>query len=53
LCKAHAFFPKCLSNHCQSLHHTFSQICTKSDAHSLFHCQIHREIASGQIPNSK
>jgi hypothetical protein len=28
-CTAHAFFPERLSNHCQGLHHTFSEICTK------------------------
>jgi hypothetical protein len=42
-----------LSNHCQGLRRTFSDICTKIDAHSLFLCQIHCEIASGQIHNSK
>jgi hypothetical protein len=31
-CTAHAFFPERLSNHCQGLRHTFSEICTKSDA---------------------
>jgi hypothetical protein len=29
---AHAFFPKCLSNHCQGLCQTFSEICTTFDA---------------------
>jgi hypothetical protein len=32
VCMAHAFFPGCLSNHCQGLRNTFSQICTKFDA---------------------
>jgi hypothetical protein len=27
-CTAHAFFPKCLSYHCQCLHLIFSEICT-------------------------
>jgi hypothetical protein len=35
LCMAHASFPECLSNHCQGLRHTFSEIYTKFDAHSL------------------
>jgi hypothetical protein len=26
-CTAHAFFPECLSNHCQGLHLTFSETC--------------------------
>jgi hypothetical protein len=42
-----------LSNHCQGVCRTFSKICTKFDAHSLFLCRIHREIASGQIQHSK
>jgi hypothetical protein len=29
LCMAHAFFPERLSNQCQGLHCTFSDICTK------------------------
>jgi hypothetical protein len=29
---AHTFFPKCLSNHCQDLHRTFSEICTTFNA---------------------
>jgi hypothetical protein len=29
---AHAFFPERLSNHCQGLRLTFSNICTKFDA---------------------
>jgi hypothetical protein len=33
-CTGHAFFPKRLSNHCQGLHRTFSEICTKFDAYS-------------------
>jgi hypothetical protein len=52
-CTAHAFFPERLSNHCQGLRHTFSGICTKFDEYSLFLCQIHREIASGQVHDSK
>jgi hypothetical protein len=28
----HALFPKRLSNHCQGLRRTFSEICTKFDA---------------------
>jgi hypothetical protein len=35
LCTTQAFFPKCLSNHCQRLCHTFFEIYTKFDAHSL------------------
>jgi hypothetical protein len=31
-CTAHAFFLKRLSNHCQGLRSTFSEICTKFDA---------------------
>jgi hypothetical protein len=31
-CKAHAFFPQRVSNHCQSLRRTFSEISTKFDA---------------------
>jgi hypothetical protein len=31
-CMAHAFFPKCLSNHFQGLRSTSSEICTKFDA---------------------
>jgi hypothetical protein len=34
-CTTHDFFPACLSNHCQGLHHTFSEICAKCDAHAL------------------
>jgi hypothetical protein len=45
LCTVHAFFPKCLSNHCQAIRHSFSEIFTKFDAHSLFLCQIQRKIA--------
>jgi hypothetical protein len=36
-CTAHAFFPECLSNHCQGLCHTFTEICTKFDAVPLSH----------------
>jgi hypothetical protein len=32
LCTAHAFVPEHLSNHCQCLCRTFSEICTKFDA---------------------
>jgi hypothetical protein len=35
-CTTHAFFPKCLFNHCQGLHHTF--------------CEIHTEF--GDVPLS-
>jgi hypothetical protein len=49
LCMAHAFFPERLSNHCQGLRRTFSEICTKFDA---VLCRIHREIALGQIYDS-
>jgi hypothetical protein len=31
-CTAHAFFPERVSNHCQGLRRTFTQICTKLDA---------------------
>jgi hypothetical protein len=31
-CTAYAFFPKRLSNHCQSLRRPFSEICTTFDA---------------------
>jgi hypothetical protein len=31
-CTAHAFFPESLSNHCQDLHRTYPEICTKFDA---------------------
>jgi hypothetical protein len=34
-CTAHAFFHERLSNHCQSLHRTFPEICTKFDSVSL------------------
>jgi hypothetical protein len=34
-CTAHAFFPELLSNHCQCLRRTCSEICIKSDAHAL------------------
>jgi hypothetical protein len=53
LCTANAFFPERMSNHCQGIRHTFSEICIKFDAHSLSLCQLHRETASGQINNSK
>jgi hypothetical protein len=43
---AHAFFTERLSNHCQGLRRTFSEICTQFYAVPL---SIHREIASGQI----
>jgi hypothetical protein len=36
-CTAHAFFSKSLSNHCQGLHRTFSEICTRFYAHSLLY----------------
>jgi hypothetical protein len=52
-CMAHVFFLECLSNHCQSLRRTLCDICTKSDAHSLFLCRIDYEIASGQIHDTK
>jgi hypothetical protein len=45
--------PERLSNHCQGLRRSFSEICTTFDAHSLILCRIYREIASGQIQNSK
>jgi hypothetical protein len=32
---AHVFFPERLSNHCSNLRRTFSEICTKFDAHLL------------------
>jgi hypothetical protein len=32
LCTAHAFFPERLSNHCQGLRRTSSEICTKFGA---------------------
>jgi hypothetical protein len=32
LCTAHTFFPKLLSNHCQGLSLTFSEICTTFDS---------------------
>jgi hypothetical protein len=50
---AHALFLERLSNHCQGVRRTFSEICTKCDAHSLFLRRIHREIASGQIHGLK
>jgi hypothetical protein len=53
LCMAHAFFREHLPNHSQDLHNTSSKICTKSDAHSLFLCEIHHAIATGQIHYSK
>jgi hypothetical protein len=31
-CKVHSSFPKRLSNHCQGLRHTFSEICTTFNA---------------------
>jgi hypothetical protein len=39
-CMAHASFPERLSKHCQGLRCTFSEVCTKYDAHSLFLCRI-------------
>jgi hypothetical protein len=53
LSTAHAFFPERLSDHCQGLHHTFSGICTKFDAHSLFFYWIHHEITSAKIHDPK
>jgi hypothetical protein len=41
LCTAHAFFPEHLYNHLQGLRHTFSEICTKFNAHSLSHQHVH------------
>jgi hypothetical protein len=32
LCTTHTFFSECLSTHCQGLHRSFSEICTKFDA---------------------
>jgi hypothetical protein len=52
-CAAHVFFTERLWNHCQVLRCTFSKICTKLDAHSLFLRQIHHKVASGQICDSK
>jgi hypothetical protein len=49
-CMAHDFCPKRVSNHCQCLCGTFSEIYTKFD---IFIYQIHREITSGQIHDSK
>jgi hypothetical protein len=46
------FFPGSLSNYFHGLRRTFPEICTKFDAHSLFLCRIHRDIASGQIHDS-
>jgi hypothetical protein len=34
-CMAYALFPERLSNQCQSLRHTLSEICTKCDVRSL------------------
>jgi hypothetical protein len=48
-CTAHAFCPECLSNYCQGLHRTFSEICIKCCPHSRFLCRIHREIASQDL----
>jgi hypothetical protein len=47
---AHAVFPERSSNHCQSLHRTFPRFVKKL---MLFVCRINREIASGQIRDSK
>jgi hypothetical protein len=33
-CTVHAFFPERLSNRCQGLCHTFSELCTEFDSHS-------------------
>jgi hypothetical protein len=46
-CMAHTFFPERLSNHCQGLRRSFSQNLL------LILCRIHRDIASGQIQDSK
>jgi hypothetical protein len=48
-CMAHASFPKCLSIHCQGLHHTFPRF---AQNWMLFPCQIHHEVASGRIHDS-
>jgi hypothetical protein len=49
-CTAHAFFPERLSNHCQDLCRTFPKFAQNL---MLLLCRIHREIASGQIHDSK
>jgi hypothetical protein len=49
-CTAHAFFPKHLSDHCQSLHCTFLRFAQNL---MLFLCRIHCEITPGQIHDSK
>jgi hypothetical protein len=41
-CTAHAFFPEHLSNHCQGLSRTFSEICTKCNAVPLSDPSRHR-----------
>jgi hypothetical protein len=52
-CTAHAFFSEGWSNHCQGLRRTLSEICTGFGAHSLILYQIHRDIPSGLIHDSK
>jgi hypothetical protein len=47
---AHDFSPQRLSNHCQFLRCTISEIFTKLYA---VLCRIHREITSGQMYDSK
>jgi hypothetical protein len=49
-CTAHAFFPDRLSDLCQGLRRTFSEICT-----NLIHTGYwtHRGVASHQIHDSK
>jgi hypothetical protein len=41
-CRAHAFFPEPLSNYCQGLSRTFSEICTKFYALPLSDPSINR-----------
>jgi hypothetical protein len=52
-CRDHAFFPDCLSNHCQGLHHTFFKICKKNLM--LLLSQTHCKIASARYmtPNKR
>jgi hypothetical protein len=47
---AQAFFPECLSSHCQGLRHTFRRLAQNL---MLFLRRIQREIAWDQIHKSK
>jgi hypothetical protein len=52
-CMANAFFRKCLSDHCQGLHRTFSKICTKFDAVPLSDLFVKSHQARYTSPNKR